>query len=91
MCAEYFLQLERPVCRAILECNIVSLLDCTRAVLPGMLTRGRGQIINLSSFLAHGGPLLSVYAASKAFVLQFSKDLQVFKARPIIARPLRIF
>ena len=43
----------------------------------GMVTRGSGVIINLSSFLAFGGPLLSVYAASKAFVRQFSEDLQL--------------
>ena len=42
-----------------------------------MVTRGSGVIINLSSFLAFGGPLLSVYATSKAFVRQFSEDLQL--------------
>ena len=55
----------------------MSTMDVTRAVLPGMVERKRGVIINLSSFLAYGGPLLSVYAASKAFVMQFSKDLQL--------------
>ena len=60
-----------------MECNIMSTMDVTRAVLPGMVERKRGVIINLSSFLAYGGPLLSVYAASKAFVMQFSKDLQL--------------
>ena len=64
-------------CRDIVECNIISLMDVTRAVLPGMLERKKGVIINLSSFLAYGGPLLSVYAASKAFVMQFSRDLQM--------------
>ena len=55
----------------------MSTMDVTRALLPGMVERKRGVIINLSSFLAYGGPLLSVYAASKAFVMQFSKDLQL--------------
>ena len=64
-------------CRDIVECNIMSTMDVTRALLPGMVERKRGVIINLSSFLAYGGPLLSVYAASKAFVMQFSKDLQL--------------
>ena len=54
----------------------MSTLDVTRAVLPGMVNTKSGVIINLSSFLCHGGPLLSVYAASKAFVRQFSRDLQ---------------
>ena len=55
----------------------MSTLDVTRAILPGMVNRRSGVIINLSSFLCYGGPLLSVYAASKAFVLQFSRDLQM--------------
>ena len=55
----------------------MSTMDVTRAVLPGMVERKRGVIINLSSFLAYGGPLLSVYAASKAYVMQFSNDLQL--------------
>ena len=62
-------------CRDVVECNIMSMMDVTRAVLPGMLARGRGAVLNLSSFLAHGGPLLTVYAASKAFVRQFTEDL----------------
>jgi len=76
---EYFLQIENGAdkCRDIVTCNILSTLEMTRAVLPGMVTRGSGVIINLSSFLAFGGPLLSVYAASKAFVRQFSEDLQL--------------
>jgi len=76
---EYFLQIENgpEKCRDIVQCNILSTLDMTRAVLPGMVTRGSGVVINLSSFLAYGGPLLSVYAASKAFVRQFSEDLEV--------------
>ena len=62
-------------CRDIVECNIMSVLDVTRAVLPGMVERKTGAVLNISSFLAHGGPLLSVYAASKAFVMQLSEDL----------------
>ena len=76
---EYFLQIEDgpAQCRSIVDCNIISTMDVTRAVLPGMVARGKGAIINMSSFLAHSGPLLSVYAASKAFVMQWSKDLQL--------------
>ena len=42
-----------------------------------MLSRGKGAVINMSSFSAHCGPLLSVYSGSKAFVIQFSSDLEV--------------
>lgn len=74
---EYFLQIDNGAakCRDIVECNIMSVLDVTRAVLPGMLERKTGAVLNISSFLAYGGPLLSVYAASKAFVMQLSEDL----------------
>jgi len=76
---EYFLNIEDGAsqCRAIVDCNIISMMDVTRAVLPGMVARNKGAVINMSSFLAHSGPLLSVYAASKAFVMQFSKDIQL--------------
>ena len=42
-----------------------------------MMSRGKGAVINMSSFSAHCGPLLSVYSGSKAFVIQFSSDLEV--------------
>jgi len=76
---EYFLEMEDggTQSRDMVSCNIMSMLKVTRAVLPGMVARRKGAIINLSSFLAYGGPLLSVYAASKAFVMQFSKDIQL--------------
>jgi len=76
---EYFLNIEDGPkhCRSIVDCNIMSMLDVTRAVLPGMVARRKGAIINMSSFLAYSGPLLSVYAASKAFVMQWSQDMQL--------------
>jgi len=76
---EFFLAIEDgpAQCRSIVDCNIIATMDVTRAILPGMVSRGKGAIINLSSFLAYGGPLLSVYAASKAFVMQWSTDIQL--------------
>ncbi|KAK7077213.1 Inactive hydroxysteroid dehydrogenase-like protein 1 [Halocaridina rubra] len=48
----------------------------TKLVLPGMLERKRGAIINLASIAARGSvPLLGIYAASKAFVEFFSESL----------------
>jgi len=76
---EYFLQVENGESRfqALVDCNINSMLSVTRAVLPSMVSRGKGAVINMSSFSAHCGPLLSVYSASKAFVIQFSSDLEM--------------
>ncbi len=49
---------------------------CTRAVLPGMLRRCRGRIINISSQLAHkGGAEMAHYSAAKAAIIGFTRSL----------------
>lgn len=62
--------------RRMLNLNILTLADLTYRVLPGMLDRGHGAIINLSS-QAGFQPVafMSAYAASKSFVLHFSEAL----------------
>ncbi len=57
--------------------NIVGLMHVTHAMLPGMVARDRGHIINLSSTAAmYPYPGGNVYGASKAFVSQFSMNLK---------------
>jgi 3-hydroxy acid dehydrogenase/malonic semialdehyde reductase len=57
--------------------NVTGLMHMTRALLPGMVARNRGHVINISSTAANypypGG---HVYGASKAFVTQFSLNLR---------------
>ena len=56
--------------------NAEALLQLTHAVLPDMLRRKRGGIINLASVVAFQAfPHFAVYAATKAFVLSFSEAL----------------
>ena len=56
--------------------NILALMQMTRLFLPQMLQRGRGGILNLASLAAFfPGPYMSVYYASKAFVLSFTEAL----------------
>ncbi|MFJ9380920.1 SDR family NAD(P)-dependent oxidoreductase [Streptomyces sp. NPDC101455] len=56
--------------------NIMSTLNCTRAVLPGMIRRESGRIINIgSSSGIVGDPLLAVYSAMKGAVHAFTKVL----------------
>ena len=59
-----------------IDTNVTSLVDLTRAMLPGLIER-KGAVINLSSVAAtypyKGG---AVYAGSKAFVRQFSLGLR---------------
>jgi 3-hydroxy acid dehydrogenase / malonic semialdehyde reductase len=57
--------------------NVTGLMHVTRALLPGMVARNRGHIINLSSTAAtYPYPGGHVYGASKAFVTQFSLNLR---------------
>ena len=56
--------------------NVEALTMLTRSLLPGMLQRRRGMIINMASNAAfQPGPLMAAYYASKAYVLSFSLAL----------------
>jgi 3-hydroxy acid dehydrogenase / malonic semialdehyde reductase len=61
----------------MIETNCAGLVTVTRALLPGMVERNRGHIVNLGSTAGHypyaGG---NVYGATKAFVRQFSLNLR---------------
>ena len=61
---------------AMIQLNITSLVNLTHLYLQGMVTRGRGRILNVSSTASFmPGPLQAVYYASKAFVTSFSQAL----------------
>jgi 3-oxoacyl-[acyl-carrier protein] reductase len=61
---------------AMIATNLRSVFLCTRAVLPAMLERGRGKIINVSSQLGQKGmPNHAHYAAAKAGVIGFTRAL----------------
>ncbi len=57
----------------LLGVNVVALTALTRLLLPGMIERGRGIVINMASNAAfQPGPMMASYYASKAFVLNLS-------------------
>ena len=59
-----------------LALNVTALMTLTRAALPGLSARGKGAIINIGSVLAfHGLPVSSLYSATKAFVLTYSRAI----------------
>ena len=54
----------------MLQVNVVALTMLTRLLLPGMIERRRGRIMNVASTAAfQPGPLMAVYYATKAYVL----------------------
>ncbi len=62
---------------AMFDTNIRGLAYVTRAVLPGMVARARGHVINMGSVAGtYPYPGANAYGASKAFVSQFSLDLR---------------
>ena len=63
-------------CIDLLQVNIVSLTHLTRLLLPPMVSRGFGKVLNMASVAAFvPGPLTACYNASKAFVVSFSTAL----------------
>lgn len=61
----------------MVDTNIKGLMYCTRAILPGMIQRDRGHVINLGSMAGtYPYPGGNVYGATKAFVAQFSLNLR---------------
>jgi 3-hydroxy acid dehydrogenase/malonic semialdehyde reductase len=61
----------------MIDTNCKDLVTVTRALLPGMVARGRGHVVNLGSVAGtYPYPGGNVYGASKAFVHQFSLNLR---------------
>lgn len=61
----------------MVDTNIKGLLYCTRAILPGMVARRRGHVINIGSVAgSYPYPGGNAYGATKAFVKQFSLNLR---------------
>lgn len=71
----------------MVDTNIKGLLYVTRAVLPGMVARKRGHVVNLGSTAGHwpypGG---NVYGGTKAFVQQFTRNLRA----DLVGKPIRV-
>ncbi len=60
----------------LIDLNIRTLTALTHAVLPGMLDRGEGGIINVASLGGHvPGPNQAAYYASKAYVISLTEAL----------------
>ena len=60
----------------MIQLNVTTLTELTRLLLPRMLARQRGGVLNVASTAAfQPGPLMSVYYATKAYVLSFTEGI----------------
>jgi short-subunit dehydrogenase len=72
----FFQDVDAATVHRLLDLNVRALVDLTHRFLPGMLARRRGGVLNVASMMGFMPvPYQAIYAASKAFVLSFSKAL----------------
>lgn len=75
-------ELSPEVWRRVLEVNLVAPYLTCRAVVPGMVARGWGRIVNIASVAGkEGNPNASHYSASKAGLIALTKSLSKEVAR----------
>lgn len=68
---------DRADWQAMVDVNIGGVLNLTHALLPGMVARDFGDVINIGSIAAGAAyPTGNVYGATKAFVRQFTQNLR---------------
>jgi short-subunit dehydrogenase len=76
MASGFFQDADPAAMRRMVDLDVRAVVDLTSRFLPGMLARGHGGVLNVSSMMGFMPvPYEAVYAASKAFVLSFSKAL----------------
>ncbi|KAK1614546.1 hypothetical protein QYE76_020063 [Lolium multiflorum] len=79
-CAVYLHEADVEAWVRMIRVNLWALTEVTAAVLPGMVERGRGAVVNIGSGTTKAipsFPLYSIYHASKRYVSQFSRSLYV--------------
>jgi short-subunit dehydrogenase len=76
-CIGRFTDMDAETLQYIVNLNVLAAAELTRQVLPAMLVRGRGHVVNVSSFAGVAvPPNLATYAATKAFLTHHSVNLR---------------
>jgi NAD(P)-dependent dehydrogenase (short-subunit alcohol dehydrogenase family) len=71
-----FMKTSDALLERMLSVNLGSAFRCSRAVLPGMLARGSGRIVNVSSIAGlRGYPYVTAYVAAKHALVGFTRAL----------------
>jgi len=77
-----FVELDPAVAESLIDVHVTATVRLTRAVLPRMVARGSGAVVNIASMLAFSGtlpagplPHRATYAASKSFMVTFTQTL----------------
>jgi 2-hydroxycyclohexanecarboxyl-CoA dehydrogenase len=71
-----FLETDEPFWDRVIEINFKGCLRLTRAVLPGMVERGWGRVVNIGSDAGRvGSSLESVYSGAKGATIAFTKTI----------------
>ncbi|MEP9388963.1 SDR family oxidoreductase [Mesorhizobium sp. KR9-304] len=78
-----------------IKVNVVALSRLTRAVLPGLIGKGEGAVVNIASILAFDTGFGGIYSGTKAYVVNFTEGLQRelegtgVKAQVVLPGPIR--
>ena len=85
-----FHNLDEDEIQGLLELNLTSAIMLSRLVLPGMLERGRGHVVNVSSMAGRVSfPYTEAYAAAKDGLIAFTRVLRAdYRARGVSASTL---
>jgi uncharacterized protein len=76
MSSGFFQDVDPATVRRLIDLDVKAVVDLTRRFLPGMLARRHGGVLNVASLMGYMPvPYQAIYAASKAFVLSFTKAI----------------